>query len=138
MGDYKTRSVAMLFKSYISTSLLSSLFVACTFTLFSDGGFRGVYWFIFGLTFFISLPLNLLFLFFAIKINMKFGGAFAFVFVFFMGFASVSAVIYFLLQRIPGMDVISLFYGFFGAGAGVVSMVLYWVLDGFFRRRLLS
>ncbi|WP_208909071.1 hypothetical protein [Paracidovorax avenae] len=105
MGDYKTRSVAMLFKSYISTSLLSSLFVACTFTLFSDGGFRGVYWFIFGLTFFISLPLNLLFLFFAIKINMKFGGAFAFVFVFFMGFASVSAVIYFLLQRIPGMDV---------------------------------
>ncbi len=128
----------MLFKSYISTSLLSSLFVACTFTLFSDSGFRGVYWFIFGLTFVISLPLNLLFLFFAIEINMKFGGAFALVFVFFMGFASVSAVIYFLLQRIPGVDVISLSYGFFGAGAGVVSMVLYWVLDGFFRRRLFS
>ncbi|WP_152969548.1 hypothetical protein [Paracidovorax avenae] len=128
----------MILKSYISTSLLSSFFVACIFTLLSDSGFRGVYWFIFGLTFVISLPLNLLFLFFAIRIHENFRGVFALVFVFFMGFASAHAVIYLFLQRIPEINEISWFYGFFGAGAGVMSMVIYWLLDGFFRKRSLS
>ncbi len=131
-------NMAMILKSYISTSLLSSLFAACIFTLLSDSGFRGIYWFIFGLTFVISLPLNLLFLFFAIKIHENFRGFFALVFVFFMGFASGSAVIYLFLQGIPEINVISLIYGLFGAGVGVMSMVLYWLLDGFFRKRLLS
>ncbi|WP_208911430.1 hypothetical protein [Paracidovorax avenae] len=123
----------MQVKSYIFSSFLSSFLLASIFVFFSDRGYRGVYWFIWGLTFLISLILNLMLLASALKIGEKFGISFAFVYAFLLGLFVVNLLLFMMLKRYPGLDAITFYYSIFGGLGGLFSVFLYVVVDNFLK-----
>ncbi|XDF33842.1 hypothetical protein RBH89_16740 [Paracidovorax avenae] len=123
----------MQVKSYIISSLLSSFLLASIFVFFSDRGYRGVYWFIWGVTFFVSLILNLMLLASALKVGERFGVYFAFVYAFFLGLFVVNLLLFMILKRYPGLDVITFYYSIFGGLGGLFAVFLYMLIDGFLK-----
>ncbi|WCM87760.1 hypothetical protein [Acidovorax sp. NCPPB 3576] len=115
----------MQINKYLLASFLSSLSVTFLFLCFTHRDYSSLYLylgsFIFGISFFLISAC----LYFVLQFYRRYGLVTAAIFAFIFGGFLINFVLFLLLGRIPKMDGLSLFYSFFGAGAGVLSLIIY-------------
>ncbi len=110
---------------FITSTLISSFFIASLFLVFSDQAYRKLYFFIWTPVFVIAIISNIILLPLVTKLYSMSGTSCGIGSAFVLGALLTHGILFIISRRLPDLDEISLYYGLFGGAAGLISFASY-------------